>query len=146
MQSEDIKYLLKLNSLIFRNTQAYLDKVLEEFELSSGSYPYLLILKDNEGISQNKISEELCCDKAMTTRTITKLIGLGYLERKKNESNYRSNKIYLTEKAKVTVLKIIDLKDELIESMTKDLSEDEMKTTLDSMNLMLNNIRKLKIK
>lgn len=144
MQSEDIKSLLKLNSLIFRNTQAYLDKVLEEFELSSGSYTYLLILKNNEGISQNKISEELCCDKAMTTRTISKLIKLGYLDREKDEFDYRSNKIFLTDKAKATVEKVMDKISDLVELMTKDLGEEEKINTLDSMNKILNNIKELR--
>ena len=83
-------HLIKLNNKIFRKTQVYLDKVLKEYELSSGSYPYLLILMENEGISQNKISEELGYDKAMSARTITKLINLGYLDRKKDESDCRA--------------------------------------------------------
>ena len=39
-------YLIKLNNKIFRTTQVYLDKVLKEYELSSGSYSYLLYLKE----------------------------------------------------------------------------------------------------
>ena len=137
-------YLIKLNNKIFRNTQVYLDKVLKEYGLSSGSYPYLLTLMGNEGINQNKISEELGYDKAMSTRTITKLIRLGYLVREKDESNYKSNKIYLTEKARGVGVKIIDKLNELIQLMTKGLSEEEKVNTLDSMNKILNNIRALK--
>ncbi|MGB4659032.1 MAG: MarR family transcriptional regulator [Mobilitalea sp.] len=143
MQQEDIKYLLKLNSVIFRSSQVYLDKALKEYELSSGSYPYLFILKNNEGISQSKISEELGCDKAMTARTITKLIELGYIDKQKDESNYKSNKIYLTEKARIVIVQVIDKIDELIQLMTMGLSEQEKLNTMDSMNKILNNIRKL---
>lgn len=143
MQQEDIKYLLKLNSVIFRSSQVYLDKVLKEYELSSGSYPYLLILKDNEGISQSKISEELVRDKAMTARTITKLIKLGYIDKRKDESNYKSNKIYLTDKAQAVIVQVIDKIDNLIQLMTTDLSEQEKLNTLESMNKILNNIKKL---
>jgi len=143
LQQEDIKYLLKLNSVIFRSSQVYLDKVLKEYELSSGSYPYLLILKDNEGISQSKISEELVRDKAMTARTITKLIKLGYIDKRKDESNYKSNKIYLTDKAQAVIVQVIDKIDNLIQLMTTDLSEQEKLNTLESMNKILNNIKKL---
>lgn len=145
MQQEDIKYLLKLNSVIFRRSQIYLDKVLKEFELSSGSYPYLFVLKDNEGISQSKISEELGCDKAMTARTITKLIDLGYIDRQKDESNYKSNKIYLTNKARIVIVQLIDKINELIFLMTADLSEQEKLNTMDSLNKINCNIKNLNI-
>ena len=100
-------YLLKLNNKIFRTTQGYLDKVLKKYELSSGLYPYLLVLRENEGISQNQISKELGFDKAMSARTITKLIKLGYLNRKEDEDDSRAYKLYLTEKAKVTIPNVI---------------------------------------
>ncbi|MDG0813483.1 hypothetical protein [Cohnella rhizosphaerae] len=61
-----------LNSKIFRNTQLILDKLIEKYELSSGSFSYLIILEKNEGINQNKLSEEVGNDKAMSARTIKK--------------------------------------------------------------------------
>ena len=136
-------YLIKLNNKIFRKTQVYLDKVLKEYELSSGSYPYLLILMENEGISQNKISEELGYDKAMSARTITKLMNLGYLDRKKDESDCRANMLYLTDKAKVIIPKVIEKIHKLVHLITKDLNEEAKATTIDSLNKVLNNIKKV---
>jgi len=142
---EDIMYLLKLNNQILRNTQTHLDKVLKEYELSSGSYPYLLKLRGNEGISQNKISEEIGCDKAMSARTITKLIYLGYIDRNKDEADSRAYKLYLTQKAKVIIPKVLDQIHKLVELITKDLNEDEKKITMDSLNKILNNMKNMKI-
>jgi len=124
LKSEGIMYLLKLNNKIFRYTQIYLDKVLKEYELSSGSYPYLLILKDNDGINQNRISEELGYDKAMTTRTLAKLINIGYLDRIKDDDDFRANKIYLTEKGKNISVKVREKTAELVQLITLDLNED----------------------
>ncbi len=138
-------HLIKLNSRIFRITQSYLDKVLKEYDLSSGSYPYLLTLRGNEGISQNKISEEIGCDKAMSARTITKLIKLGYLDRNKDETDSRAYKLYLTEKAKVVIPKVLDKIHNLVGLITKDLNEEEKFITIDSLNKILNNIKKMKI-
>jgi len=122
-----------------------LDKVLKEYDLSSGSYPYLLTLRGNEGISQNKISEEIGCDKAMSARTITKLIKLGYLDRNKDETDSRAYKLYLTEKAKVVIPKVLDKIHNLVGLITKDLNEEEKFITIDSLNKILNNIKKMKI-
>lgn len=138
-------YLIKLNNKIFRTTQVYLDKVLKEYELSSGSYPYLLILNKNEGISQNKISKELGYDKAMSARTITKLIKLGYLDRKEDEADSRAYRLFLTEKAKLTIPKILKEIHKLVNLITEDLSEEEKVITADSLNKILNNIKTLKL-
>lgn len=140
---EDIIYLLKLNNKILRATQVYLDKVLKEYNLSSGSYPYLLILMKNEGINQHIISEELDRDKAMSARTISKLINLGYIVRKKDENDSRSNKLYLTEKAKIIVPKIHHEIRKLINLMTNNLNEDEKIITLDSLNKILKNLKNI---
>jgi len=138
-------YLLKLNNKIFRYTQIYLDKVLKEFDLSSGSYPYLLILKEKDGINQNRISEELGYDKAMTTRTLAKLINIGYLDRIKDDDDYRANKIYLTDKGKDVIVKILGKVNELVQLITTDLNEEDKVTTIESLNKILCNIKKIKI-
>ena len=145
MQPDGIMHLLKLNNKIFRYTQIYLDKVLKEFELSSGSYPYLLILKDKDGINQNRISEELGYDKAMTTRTLAKLINIGYLDRIKDDDDFRANKIFLTEKGKAVTVKILDKLHELDQLITIDLNEEEKVNTIESLNKILCNIKKVKV-
>ncbi|MBU3180265.1 MarR family winged helix-turn-helix transcriptional regulator [Clostridium psychrophilum] len=136
-------YLIKLNSKIFRATQIYLDKVLKEYQLSSGCYPYLLILRGNEGISQNKISEEIGCDKAMSARTITKLIKLGYLDKNKDETDCRAYKLYLTEKAKAIIPKVLNQIHKLSTLITEDLDYNEKVITIDSLNKILSNIKKI---
>ena len=138
-------YLIKLNNKIFRATQGYLDKVLKEYELSSGSYPYLLILGENEGISQNKISKELGYDKAMSARTITKLIKLGYIDREEDETDSRAYKLFLSEKAKVVIPKVIEEIHKLVHLITKNLNEEEKVITIDSLNKVLNNVKEFKL-
>ncbi|MBU3099077.1 MarR family transcriptional regulator [Clostridium sp. DSM 17811] len=138
-------HLLKLNNQILRSTQVHLDKMLKEYDLSSGSYPYLLMLRGNEGISQNKISEEVGCDKAMSARTITKLIDLGYIVRNKDEDDSRAYKLYLTQKAKVIIPKVLYKIHKLVELITKDLNEEEKRTTINSLSKVLNSVKKMKI-
>ncbi|APC42585.1 MarR family transcriptional regulator [Clostridium estertheticum] len=138
-------HLLKLNNQILRNTQVHLDKMLKEYHLSSGSYPYLLMLRGNEGISQNKISEEVGCDKAMSARTITKLIDIGYIVRNKDEDDSRAYKLYLTQKAKVIIPKVLYKIHKLVGLITKDLNEEEKRTTINSLSKVLNSVKKMKI-
>lgn len=123
---EDIvNNFIKLNNIIFRNNQIYLDKVLKKYELSSGTFYYLFILERNEGIIQNEISKRIGHDKAMSARAITKLISLNYLYKEENGKDGRAYNLYLTEKAKQVLPEIHMELQHLINTITEDLTEEE---------------------
>jgi DNA-binding MarR family transcriptional regulator len=143
MESECIHFI-KLNNKIYRNLQIYLDRVLKKYGLSSGAYPYLFILEKEEGISQNKISKEVGNDRAMSTRTITKLIKLDYLYKKGDESDNRAYKLYLTEKAKNIMPAIHEEFKIIVSLVTEDLSEDEKIIMMDSLRKIFATTQKLK--
>jgi DNA-binding MarR family transcriptional regulator len=133
MDHEAITNFIKLNTKIYRNTQIYLDKVLKEYELSSGACPYLFILDKNEGISQNKISKIISNDKAMSARTIAKLIQLGFVYKEQDEQDSRANKLYLTVKAKELMPEIYEKYHGMINLVTEELSEEEKQITMNSL-------------
>jgi len=138
-------YLIKYNSKIFRNTQMYLDRVLKKYNLSSGCYPYLLILEENEGISQNNISKQLGNDKAMSARTISKLIALDYIYKIEDEADSRAYKLYLTEKSKVIIPKIHEAIQVLVDLVTVDLNDEEKRITMDSLKKIMNSVKSLNV-
>jgi len=141
---EDITHFIKLNSWIFRNNQIYMDKVLKKHELSSGSFPYLLNLNKREGISQNQIACEIGHDKAMSARTIAKLIELEYIYKKEDEMDSRAYKLYLTDKAKKIIPDIQTEILELINLITQGLTEEEKNITISSLSKIFNNISNLR--
>ena len=118
------------NSKIYRNTQSYLDKILKKYDLSSGSYPYLLVLEKNEGISQICISKEIGNDRAMSARTINKLIESDFIYRVQDEKDSRAYKLYLTPKAKEILPMFHAEINKVIDFFTEDLTEDEKKITM----------------
>ncbi|GKU24318.1 MarR family winged helix-turn-helix transcriptional regulator [Clostridium folliculivorans] len=132
MKKESMHFIMYI-SKIFRNTQIYLDKVLKEFGLTNGSCSYLFVLEKNEGISQNKLSEEIGNDKAMSARTITKLIEQGYVYKEQHEKNSRAYKLYLTDKAKEIMPNIHKEIQALVNLASEELSEEEMLITMKSL-------------
>ena len=138
-------HFIRLNSGIFRANQVHLDKVLKKFGLSSGSYPYLMILRRCEGLSQNKISCELGQDKAMSARTVTKLIELGYIFKEIDEKDSRAYKLYLTDKGRETIPKVKEAIYNLIDLITEGLSDEEKKVTNNALQKILINIKNLNI-
>ncbi|WP_459477792.1 MarR family winged helix-turn-helix transcriptional regulator [Clostridium saccharoperbutylacetonicum] len=143
MGKESIHFIA-LNSKIFRNTQIFLDKVLKNYNLSSGSLPYIFNLEKNEGITQNKLSKEIGNDKAMSARTITKLIELEFVYKKQDEKDGRAYNLYLTEKAKELIPKIRKDIREVVDIVTEDLTEEEKFTTTESLKKILDRTQKLR--
>lgn len=111
---------------------------MQKYELSSGTYPYLFILEKNEGISQNKISQKTGNDKAMSARTITKLIELDYMYKKEDERDSRAYRLYLTTKAKAIMPKIHEEIHALVSLITDDLSQEEKLITISSLKKIFN--------
>jgi len=126
-------HFIMLNNKIFRNSQIHLDKVLKKFEISSGSMPYLFILEKNEGVSLHELSRKIGNDKAMTTRTIKRLIELEYVYKVGKEGDCRAYQLYLTEKAKDVLPEIHREIQKIVDLITVDLSQEEKAVTLSSM-------------
>nr|WP_207715303.1 MULTISPECIES: MarR family winged helix-turn-helix transcriptional regulator [Clostridium] len=143
VEKESIHFIA-LNSKIFRNTQIFLDKVLKNYNLSSGSLPYIFNLEKNEGITQNKLSKEIGNDKAMSARTITKLIELEFVYKKQDEKDGRAYNLYLTEKAKELIPKIRKDIRAVVDIVTEDLTEEEKFTTTESLKKILDRTQKLR--
>lgn len=138
-----IMEFIKWNSKVFRNTQIYIDHVLKPYELSSGTFHYLLILDKTEGISQNAISKEIANDKAMSARTIARLIELGFVYKKQDERDSRANLLFLTEKGKALIPKIHEEIHGIIDLITVDLTEDEKVTTVTSLKKIYERVQLL---
>lgn len=134
-----IRPLLKLTNSIYRCTQAHIDKKLEKFNLTTGTYPYLLVLNRNEGISQNEISKELNVDKAMSARTVKKLIELGYIRKEENEEDIRAYKLYITDKAKSIIPEIIEILDDFTSILVQGNDRETIETSLDFLESVLEN-------
>ena len=132
------------NNKIYRNTQSYLDKVLKKYGLSSGAYPYLMVLEKNEGRSQIFISREIGNDRAMSARTINKLIECDFIYRIQDERDNRTYKLYLTPKAKEIIPMVHMEIQNIIDFMTEDLTENEKHITMKTLNKIFKKSQYLK--
>lgn len=136
--------LIKLAAYTYRYTQSYTDEALEKFQLSSGTYPFLLELNRNEGISQNQISKDINVDKAMSARAIKRLIELGYIRKEEDEKDARAFKLYLTEKAKAVLPEIVKELKKWADIITEDLTEQEKTLVVDLMEKVMHSAKKHK--
>lgn len=145
MQEEN-SALIKYINTISRITQSYTDEAMVKLNLTSGTYPFLLVLYRKEGINQNEISRELNVDKAMSARSIKKLIDLHYIKKKEDEKDSRAYKLYLTKKGRAIVPEIKKEIQQWIKTITKDFSKDEEELLEELLSRVLSNAKKHKEK
>ncbi|MEG0771751.1 MarR family transcriptional regulator [Clostridium sp.] len=143
---EEITPLIKFVNTISRITQSYTDEAMAKFNLTTGTYPFLLVLYNNEGINQNEISKELNVDKALSARAIKKLIELQFIEKKNDEKDSRAYKLYLTDKGKEIVPEIKKEILHWISIITADLCTEEKVILGQLLDKVLNNAKEYKIK
>jgi DNA-binding MarR family transcriptional regulator len=138
---EDRPSLTKVTNCLYRYTQSYTDEALAKFQLSSGTYPFLLNLYHNEGISQNQISKALNVDKAMSARSIKRLIDIGYIRKEENRNDSRAYKLFLTDEAKNIIPDIINEIDKWIDIITEDISDMEKEQIIKLLGKILDNAK-----
>ena len=137
--------LLMYLSKTYRYEDSYLNKQLKKYNLSSGSFSYLLALNKNEGMSQIQISKDIGNDISMSARTINKLIADGFVYKIQDEKDCRAYKLYLTDKGREIIPSIEKEIQEIINFLTEDLSEDEKRTTIDCLKNIFEKSKRLRI-
>jgi len=89
-----------LIAYISRQAHRYYREKFNEFGLNRGSTYILKRLYDQDGINQNALSCSAHLDKANITRSISKLLKMGFVTKVKDCNDQRANLIFLTDKAK----------------------------------------------
>lgn len=142
MNNKNNEYFGRYISILYRQSSVFYSKEFHKFGIGAGQYMFMIHLYKNDGISQEKLSELINIDKGTTAKAIKKLEELGYVERNKDISDKRVNKIYSTEKA-------LEIKDEFLASLTKwediltsNLSDEEILYGLKILNKLTKNVSK----
>lgn len=142
MNIKEKEYFGRYISVIHRQANAFYSKEFCKFDIGSGQYMFMIHLYNNDGISQEELSELINIDKGTTAKAIKKLEELGYITRIKDLDDKRINRIYITEKA-------LKIKEEFLATLTKweniltsDLTEEEIIQGLNILNKLTKNIIK----
>jgi DNA-binding MarR family transcriptional regulator len=93
-----LESIAKWISVLHRQFQIYLNRELKDYDINSSEYIFLVNLYEEDGVSQEKLSASLFIDKAATARAIHRLEQLGYVNRKRDPNDSRSNLVTLTSK------------------------------------------------
>lgn len=130
----------KYISQLHRKGNVFINRELSKYDLSVGQFMFLLDLYMKDGKNQEEISDNLKIDKGTTARAIKKLEEQGFVIRIKNENDKRSNKIYLTDKAKDIKENVFDILDDWNHKISMILTKEEEKTMKNILKKVCENI------
>ncbi|TDO94491.1 DNA-binding MarR family transcriptional regulator [Halanaerobium saccharolyticum] len=127
------KWIAKL----YKDHDQFVDNLLADYNLNHSEGNLLVYLyKDGDGISQNKLKENLAVDKATISRAIYSLIEKDYLKKRKSPEDGRVNLIYLSEKAEAVKEEINDIYQQWFQIFIDKIGEKEAKRVLDNLKKM----------
>lgn len=130
----------KYISQLHRKGNVFINRELSKYDLSVGQFMFLLDLYIKDGKNQEEISDNLKIDKGTTARAIKKLEEQGFVIRIKNENDKRSNKIYLTDKAKDIKENVFDILDDWNQKISMILTKEEEKIMKNILKKVCENI------
>jgi DNA-binding MarR family transcriptional regulator len=128
-----------LVSMIHRTRMMYLNDKMKNFDITAGQFPFIVVLSHEEGITQDELAAHFHIDKGTVARALRKLEDKKYLFRKVDDLNRRRYLIYLTEKGRKAVPKIISIDREWEDSICSEFSKEEYQNLFGILKVLAGN-------
>ena len=125
-----------LVSMIHRTRMMFLNDKMGNMDITAGQFPFIAVLSNEEGISQEELADHFHIDKGTVARALRKLEDNEYLFRKVDSLNRRRYLIYLTEKGRKAVPTLINIEKEWENSMCSKFSEDDYNNLFDILKVL----------
>lgn len=114
-------------------------KIKDVVPVSMAQWQVLIRLWQKDGLSQTELAGIVEIEQSSLVRHLDNLEAQGFINRKPDEKDRRTNRIYLTEASKPLFEKVFAVVRPLREEITADLSESEY-------SQLLNSLRRIKSK
>jgi DNA-binding MarR family transcriptional regulator len=95
MELQGRKTLGRFIALLYRMFTVYLNQELPPLKIGSGQYIFLAELFDEDGQSQDELTQRAYVNKANTARALAKLEEIGYVRRAADEKDQRMKRAFL---------------------------------------------------
>lgn len=124
-------------TFLHRSRKSFMGERLREFGLSGAMYMILMQVGFHPGTTQDNIALHMYIDKSNVARRIKQLEELGYIYRETDLSDRRQNNLYLTDRGSGLLPLIKQYLSEWGQSISSELSDDELDTLLSLLGKMM---------
>lgn len=119
---------------IARTVNQFTVQTMKEDGIGTAEFDFIHLVRHHPGITQAKIREALKIDKGAAARRTTSLENKGYLIRKENPEDKRSQLLYATPKAEQLKNSKTSLEASFYEFLLEDIANDQKKIFLEVLN------------
>ena len=121
---------------IAREAGKFTIQMMKEDGIGTAEFDVIHLIRHNPGITQKQVRDTLKSDKGATAKRVASLENKGYLIRKPNPEDKRSQLLYATEKAERLKNSKAQIETKFYEWLLADLGEEEKESfckTLDTL-------------
>lgn len=113
----------------------------EGLSITNEQWIVLKIISKNPGVSQTEIAEESLKDKTNITRILDLLEKGALIERHRDSSDRRMNRIYITDQGKRTLITISPVIQKTDEICTQSLTQKDIKELIKTLDVICMGIK-----
>ncbi len=139
MEQKGKKTIGRFIALLYRMANLYLGHELPAVNISPGQYIFLAELFDEEGQSQDELTQKVYVDKANTARALKKLEAAGYVKRINDENNKRIKRAFLQPSAWEIEEDFWEIILRWSEIITKNISQEKQDQLIEDLEKMAEN-------
>lgn len=110
---------------IAREVSKFTVKTMKEEGIGTAEFDFIHLIRHNPGITQAQVREALKIDKGAASRRASSLEAKGYLIRKPNPNDKRSQLLFATDKAEELKVSKTAIESLFYEWLLDELSDDE---------------------
>ena len=137
------KIIGKNIGILCRQMNLFLSHELKDYDISATEIMYLGSLFIKDGVSQEELVKEFYMDKAAVARTVGALEEKKLVIRQCSETDKRSKKVFLTEKAVMYKDVLNSIQDKWYREVLGKLDRDRMSAFAESLDIISENMRKI---
>lgn len=127
---------------VARVMRTYIDQCAREHGMTRAQWGVLVRLERQEGMTQAEMAESLEIAPISLVRLIDKLCRQGLVERRPHPRDRRANRLYLTDKGRATLARLVPLGREIATDMLAAMDEAEVSDLLQTLLRIRGNIRR----
>ena len=129
-------------SILDRLMKMYYDHGLADFQIGWGQQFYVEYLYDHPGATAQEMVECIRVDKATLTKVIKKLTEIGYVTAVPSDTDRRSKRLYLTERALPSARRLKEIHRSFYTALSAGLPPEELRQTEEALERMVENLNR----
>ncbi len=130
---------------VSRMLRTVYDRRVEPLGLTRAQWRVLARISRNEGCTQTKLAAELEIEKPTLGRLIDRLQANDWVERRADENDARTKRVFLTSRAQPVLKKMYSLADDVLDAAFSGLTRDQADQLLQSLLHVKSNLSELLI-